>query len=91
MQTPCRSVKTRRGRLSCKGVQDSPAVVCEKAHTGRPDNLAQGLPLSSVLIALLVSHAGFVATPLVILGVVGAYLTVSALSPQGAAGEPHAE
>jgi H+/Cl- antiporter ClcA len=36
------------------------------------------LPLSSVLIALLVSQAGFVATPLVIVGVVVAYLTVSA-------------
>lgn len=39
------------------------------------------LPLSSVLIALLVSQAGFVATPLVIVGVVVAYLTVTALAP----------
>jgi hypothetical protein len=40
------------------------------------------LPLSSVLIALIVSQAGFVATPLVIVGVVVAYLTVSALAPR---------
>ena len=48
------------------------------------------LPLSSVLIALLVSQAGFVATPLIILGVVVAYLTVSALSPRQLTGEPQA-
>lgn len=42
------------------------------------------LPLSSVLIALLVTQAGFVATPLVILGVVVAYLTVSALDARRA-------
>lgn len=46
------------------------------------------LPLSSVLIALIVSQAGFVATPLMIVGVVVAYLTVSALEPQRGSEDP---
>ena len=62
------------------GFAEAPAVA---ASVGAATVSVLKIPLSSVVVALFVSQAGVASTPLIIVGVVVAYITVQLLSARG--------